>query len=181
MSCNAPQNRRVKKEKQPAGSRLQREIKQTKPFPSLAAEAALSLLRTADALWRQATLLLEPHGLTPQQYNVLRILRGAGVAGLPTLEIGTRLIEETPGVTRLVDRLVEKGLVRRGRGPSDRRQVLCFATAEALDLLARLDDDVRHLDEAHLAPLGERRLRQLVDALDEIRERARSAGRPAED
>lgn len=158
--------------KTPARGRLQHELRQTKPFPSLAAEATLGLLRTANVLWRQAARLLLPHGLTPQQYNVLRILRGAGESGLPTLEIGDRLIERTPGVTRLVDRLVGKGLVRRRSGPTDRRQVVCVATPAALDLLALLDGEVRRLHRDHLAFLGERRLRALVDALDEIRERA---------
>lgn len=164
--------------KKPAPGRLQREIRQTRPFPSLAAEATVGLLRTADVLWREAARRLAPHGVTPQQYNVLRILRGAGEAGLPTLEIGARLIERTPGVTRLVDRLVEKGLVRRQSGAADRRQVVCFATPAALDLLTLLDGEVRRLDEDHLAFLGERRLEALVDTLDEIRERAGEGATP---
>lgn len=148
---------------------VREEIRQTKPFSSLAAEAAVALVKTADALRRRGEKVLEPFGLTLQQYNVLRILRGAGEAGLPTLEIASRLIEETPGITRLLDRLEEKALIRRVRCPHDRRQVLCYAEPAGLELLRRLDAPVRRLDEDHVAPLGERRLRSLVDALDEIR------------
>src|ERR1700682_6278341 len=74
-------------------------------FRSREQQATLSLLRTADAVKRRRAQVIEPYGITPQQYNVLRILRGAGPSGLPTLTIGERMIEQTPGTTRLVDRL----------------------------------------------------------------------------
>src|SRR6185295_1524706 len=109
-------------------SALQREIRQTRPFRSRSQEAMLALLRTADQVHRSFARVVEPHGITLQQYNVLRILRGAGDAGLPTLEIGARMIERSPGVTRLIDRLEAKGWVRRERCPHDRRQVLCWIT-----------------------------------------------------
>src|ERR1700750_2732984 len=94
-------------------------------FHSREQEATLGLLRTAAAIKRSLAQVIEPHGITPQQYNVLRILRGAGAEGIPTLTIGERMIEQTPGVTRLLDRLEAKGLVARCRGEDDRRQVLC--------------------------------------------------------
>src|SRR6478752_1983616 len=98
----------------PAMSRsaLQEEIRQTRPFSSPSEEAAVALVRTADLLRRALTAVVDPHDITLQQYNVLRILRGAGVDGLPTLEIASRMVEHAPGVTRLLDRLQGKGLVR---------------------------------------------------------------------
>src|SRR5215470_7514740 len=96
-------------------------------------------MRTADLVRRHATALIEPQGITLQQYNVLRILRGAGADGLPTLEVADRMIEQTPGVTRLLDRLEAKQLVRRQRCPKDRRQHLCWITPKGLALLRKLD------------------------------------------
>src|SRR5258706_12493191 len=87
------------------------ELKQTKPFPSKRQEAAVALLRTADVIRRLFGAVVEPKGITVQQYNVLRILRGAGEPGLPTLDIAERMIETTPGITRLIDRLETKKLV----------------------------------------------------------------------
>src|SRR5947209_9299865 len=103
-------------------------------FRSREQEATLGLLRTADAMKRSLAQVIEPHGITPQQYNVLRILRGAGPDGLPTLSIGGRMIEQTPGVTRLVDRLVRKDLVARNPCAKDRRRVFCRITPKGLDL-----------------------------------------------
>ncbi len=151
-------------------SRIYEELQQTRPFPSLAAEAAVGILKTADVLRRAGSRLLAPHGLTLQQYNVLRILRGAGDQGLATLEIAGRLIEEAPGITRLLDRLEEKNLIRRERRLADRRQVLCFATPEGLALLTRLDRPILGLDEGRLKHLDDARLRKLIDTLDGIRE-----------
>jgi DNA-binding MarR family transcriptional regulator len=152
-------------------SRIQRELKQSKPFPTRAEEAAVSLLRTADMLRRMIGALIEPEGITAQQYNVLRILRGAGEAGLPTLDIAERMIEQTPGITRLVDRLEAKSLVRRDRCPTDRRQVFCRITPAALELLARLDDPVSRIDRGALTALGNRELDSLVAMLDRAREK----------
>ncbi|MDQ3280061.1 MAG: MarR family transcriptional regulator [Acidobacteriota bacterium] len=148
---------------------LQRELKQNKPFVSAAQEAAVSLLRTSDLVRRSIADVVEPQGITPQQYNVLRILRGAGTEGLPTLEIAQRMVEQTPGITRLIDRLELKRLVLRERCPTDRRQVFCRITKEGTALLARLDEPVRIAEELALAALSPRQLQQLVTLLDRTR------------
>ncbi len=150
-------------------SRLQQEIKQTKPFRSTAQEATLGLLRTTDVLRRRMAALIEPHGITGQQYNVLRILRGAGSEGLPTLEIAERMIEQAPGVTRLLDRLETKRLVHRERCPEDRRQVTCRITTSGLTLLGRLDEIVNGADEMMLQDLTPAEQKQLIRLLDRIR------------
>jgi len=145
------------------------EIKQTRPFASPADEAVVTLLRTADALRTTLSAVVEPHGITLQQYNVLRILRGAGEAGLPTLEIAARMIEHNPGITRLVDRLEAKKLVRRERCPHDRRQVLCYATPLALRALRDIDGPLERAGERAVAGLGRARLSELVRLLDAVR------------
>lgn len=148
---------------------IQREIKQGKAFPAATAEATVSLLRTADLVRRAVSAVVEPHGLTLQQYNVLRILRGAGERGLPTLEIVERMVEQTPGITRLIDRLETKKLVVRERCKIDRRQVFCRITKEGLALLARLDQPLREAEDVALSPLTARQLSQLNDLLDLVR------------
>lgn len=148
---------------------LQDEIQQNKPFGSKAKEAALALLRTIDMMKRSWAEILEPHGVTLQQYNVLRILRGAGEGGLPTLEIAERMIEQAPGITRLLDRLEAKGLVSRERCPTDRRQVTCRIAKPGLTLLAALDPIVDALDDSMLGNLTRTELRQLIHLLDRIR------------
>lgn len=130
----------------------------------------MALLRTADLLRRTMSSIFDPHDLTPQQYNVLRILRGAGERGLPTLEIAERMVEQTPGITRLIDRLEAKKLVRRERCKSDRRQVFCQISASGLALLARLDADVRASHLAVLGALDEAELDRLLETLDRTRE-----------
>ena len=129
----------------------------------------MALLRTADVVRRFIARVLEPYGITPQQYNVLRILRGAGSEGLPTLTIGERMIEEAPGVTRLLDRLEAKGMVRRQRCPEDRRQVLCFAEPSGLELLGRIDDAMNEADAAALGQLSDEDKAQLIRLLDAVR------------
>lgn len=149
----------------------QRAIQQKKPFRSDGQEAFVALLLTAEALrWPVQDLLASRSELTMQQYNVLRILRGAGRDGLPTLEIGARMIERTPGVTRLVDRLEAKGLVARERSADDRRQVRCTITGEGLALLRELDRPVDALDERLFAALAPAELRQLIELLDRVRD-----------
>lgn len=151
-------------------SKIAIEIKQKKPFATVYAEAAVALLRTADMVRRHIEASIAPCGVTPQQYNVLRILRGAGRDGLPTLEIANRMIEQAPGITRLIDRLEEGGLVERQRCREDRRQVLCRITTAGLALLAGLDVPVNDADHNALAALSSKDVRQLLALLDAVRE-----------
>jgi MarR family transcriptional regulator, organic hydroperoxide resistance regulator len=149
-------------------SPILREIRQSKPFRSKGQEVLVALLRTADVVRRAISRVLEPYDITPQQYNVLRILRGAGEQGLPTLEIADRMIEQAPGVTRLLDRLEAKGWVRRQRCPEDRRQVLCWLTPAGLDLVTQLDEPVESADAeavAELSPEDQDHLLRLLDAV----------------
>lgn len=138
-------------------------------FRSREQQATLCLLRTADAIKRGLAQVIEPHGITPQQYNVLRILRGAGTDGLPTLTIGERMIEQTPGVTRLVDRLERKGLVARTPCPKDRRRVFCRITPKGLDLLVELDEPVNRCDAHAVSILPSSDLDSLITLLDRVR------------
>jgi DNA-binding MarR family transcriptional regulator len=151
-------------------TRIQQELKQTRPFARKAEEAAVSILRTADMLRRSMTTVIEPFGITAQQYNVLRILRGAGERGLPTLEIVERLVEETPGITRLIDRLEAKGLVVRERCKTDRRQVFCQITRAGVALLAQLDAPLAAAQEQTIGQLKKRDLTQLVELLEVARQ-----------
>lgn len=128
----------------------------------------IAILHSADRLRRQATEMLAPHDITLQQFNVLRILRGARPDGLCTLTIAERMIEETPGITRLIDRLEKKGLVRRVRSEEDRRQVWCRITPAGERLLARLDDPVEAFDRAAvhgLSPADQDHLTTLLGQL----------------
>ena len=145
------------------------EIQQRRPFRSASQEATLGLLRTSDVLRRFLAKVLEPAGITQQQYNVLRILRGAGEEGLPTLSIADRMVEQTPGITRLIDRLERKGWVERRRTAEDRRRVVCTLTASGLELLNQLDDPMNEADDSCLAMLTQEQQHQLIDLLDQIR------------
>jgi DNA-binding MarR family transcriptional regulator len=146
------------------------ELKQTRPFPSKAQEVAVGLMRTADVLRRLVGSIVEPQGITLQQYNVLRILRGAGKDGLPTLDIAERMIETAPGITRLIDRLETKKLVTRERCPTDRRQVFCRITKSGLTLLDKLDAPMIEAADSALGHLKKHELASLIDLLDRTRE-----------
>jgi DNA-binding MarR family transcriptional regulator len=152
-----------------ATSRLQQELQQKKPFRSLAHEATVGLARTADMSRRHFEAMLEPHGITSTQYNVLRILRGAGTAGIPTLDVADRMVEQAPGITRLLDRLEAKGLVRRERCADDRRRVLCWAAPKGLRLLDALDAPVDATENEQMSPLSDAEKRELIRLLDAIR------------
>lgn len=144
---------------------------QARPSHSSTQEALLSLLRTADAAKRRFADLFARAGVTFQQYNVLRILRGAMPEGLPTLDIGDRMIERTPGVTRIVDRLERKGWVSRTRDTGDRRRVYCCISAEGLDLLASLDPAVNEIDSGIFEGVADADVKRLAELLDELRAR----------
>jgi DNA-binding MarR family transcriptional regulator len=151
-------------------SRIQEEIKQKRPFRTRRQEASVALLRTADVVKRRMAQVIEPAGVTLQQYNVLRILRGSGEGGIATLEIARRMIEQTPGITRLLDRLENKRLVRRERCPTDRRQVLCWITDSGLQVLGELDVTVDQADASVLQMLAADEVARLIELLDSIRE-----------
>ena len=152
----------------PPKSVVQRETGQHRPVRSSSEEALVALLRTADVVQRQLANVIEPHGITLQQYNVLRILRGGGADGLPTLAIRDRMIEQAPGITRLLDRLERAGLVRRERSSPDRRQVVCHGTPRGLELLRKLDEPVAAADEAVFAALRPDERRALVRLLGRV-------------
>lgn len=128
----------------------------------------LAILQTADRLKRGGAVMLEPHDLTLQQFNVLRILRGARPDGLCTLTIAERMIEQTPGITRLIDRLEKKELVRRVRSDSDRRQVWCRITPAGERVLARLDESVEAYDRTAVRDLSPADQDQLVEFLGRL-------------
>lgn len=150
-------------------SALRDELKQTRPFNSTAHEAVVSILRTAAVVQRLSSQVVEPGGVTIQQYNVLRILRGAGEAGLPTLAIRDRMVEEAAGITRLLDKLEGAGLVVRERSTPDRRQVLCQITPAGLAVLANLDEPINQMTLDALAMLDESERKTLVELLGAVR------------
>ena len=153
--------------------RLLSEIKQTKPFALPELEAFLNLVRSADALVREVAAVLKPSGLSGVQYNVLRILRGAGAGGLPCGEIAARLVTHDPDITRLIDRLEARGLVVRARDAADRRVVVVriTATGEALAGDNELSRALNDLHRAQFARLEPAHLTQLIDLLELSRER----------
>ena len=156
----------------PGGGRasaVQAEIRQSRPFRSTAQEATIALLRTASVVGRAIARVLEPSGLSLAQYNALRIVRGAGAGGIPTLAIRERMIEEGTTITRLLDKLEDAGLLRRERELPDRRRVICYTTDAGKRLLDELDPLVDASDEAAVAALDRRQLEQLVSLLDAIR------------
>ena len=145
------------------------ELQQSRPFRSESQEATIALMRTSSVVGRRFARIVEPHGISLAQYNVLRILRGAGDEGLPTLAIRDRMIEEGSTVTRLLDKLEASGLVTRSRCRPDRRQVLCLITEQGKALLLKLDPLVDAADQAAVAMLSPETRRQLIDILAQIR------------
>jgi DNA-binding MarR family transcriptional regulator len=151
---------------------LREELQQTRPFHSPAHEAVVSILRTAAVLHRHIAQVVEPGGVTAQQYNVLRILRGAGEAGLTAGDVGERMVTRDPDVTRLLDRLETRGLAERSRCTEDRRVVWTRITAAGVAAIAPLDEPVNDLHLRSLGHLGAERLGTLIELL----EAARGAG-----
>ena len=158
----APSSRR------PAGL-LQRDLHQSVPFASLHAEAFLNLLRTSDHLQRKLRLTLKPYSITDTQYNVLRILRGAGPNPLPCSEIGERLISQVPDITRLLDRMERAKLIQRERDHKDRRMVLSRITAAGLAKLRDLDGIAERSVETMLQHLTRQDLFHLIALLEDAR------------
>lgn len=151
-------------------STVYHEIHQTKPFRSLEEEVYIALRLTSQVMdqpWVRH--LRKTEGISPSQYNLLRILRGAGPDGRTMREIADRMINRDPDVTRLADRTVKLGLARRMRDTEDRRVVKLFITEKGLRMLARLDDAVSVFLKQVLGGLGPKRLKMLRDLLSDAR------------
>ena len=148
---------------------LKKEIRQTKPFKSLSQEAFLNLQRTSDFLLRKAASELKPYGITPPQFNVLRILRGAGSKGLITREIGERMITAVPDVTRMLDRIEALGLIYRERGLEDRRLVTVCITDSGLKLLSDLDVVFKDFHKVLFEACSEQEITELIGILEKVR------------
>jgi len=136
----------------------------------LAQEVFLDIMRTAEVLRKDLEELLKQSGLSSTQYNVLRILRGAGTGGCTCQEIIDRMVNRDPDMTRLLDRLEDRGLVTRARSQADRRVVRSYLTEEGLGMVEALDNPVANLHREQLGHLGEERLRALADSLRVLRQ-----------
>ncbi len=156
---------------------IHHEIRQTKPFRSLQEQLVINLMRTTRAIeesWIQ--YLKRSEGISQSQYNILRILRGARPKAVKISEISDRMITRDPDVTRLVDRLIKQGLVRRERDTEDRRVVLVEITGAGLAMLARLDEPAGEYTEGAMAGLKPAELRTLDSLLNEVRAGVRPIG-----
>jgi DNA-binding MarR family transcriptional regulator len=148
--------------------KLQHELKKKRPFESPEQEAALGVLRTGDRLQIRFARLLRGHGLTPSQYNVLRILRGEGQP-LPILEIASRTITVVPGITGLIDRLERAGFVNRVRCEKDRRVIYVALADHGTKTLAALDEPLAALHRKLLGHLSRAELQELIRLLEKVR------------
>lgn len=150
-------------------SKLQKELRKKRPFESLEQEAALNVLRTNDQLQIRFARLFRDYGLTPAQYNILRILRGEGKP-LPILEIAERTITVVPGITGLIDRLEQAGLVHRERSVDDRRVIYVAITDKATKALRQLDQPILELHRSLMGHLSQADLKELSRLLEKVRE-----------
>ena len=148
---------------------LAREIKQTRSFPSLEGEAGLNILRTSEVLYDRLNIELKKLDLTFTQYNVLRILRGAGAKGVSCSQLAERMIVRDPDVTRLLDRIEKRGYVERKRSEQDRRILTVRLSAAGLKQLQAADWPVREVMESSLRKLGKDALSQLIQDLETVR------------
>lgn len=150
-------------------SKLGKELKQEKPFRSPAHEAVVGLLRTAAVMRHSFSGVFGGEDISLEQYNVLRILRGAE-RGLPTLDVADRLVEPNPAITRLLDKLESKQLIVRQRCSQDRRRVFCTITSKGLQLLKRLDPKLDLSGERCVAKFTAAELAQLSSFLERVRQ-----------
>jgi len=144
-------------------------IDQSKPFRSLQSEAIVSLLFTVDRVREVALGPLREHALSAEQYNVLRILRGRGPGGLSTYAVAKRMVSRAPNITRLVDKLVAKSLLRRAPSLDDRRVTNLEIAGEGLRLLSRLDGPIERSTRRAMEGLSEEEIRTFLDLLARIR------------
>jgi len=155
----------------PRKSPLAVALKQNRPFASLQQEAFLSILRTASELSHAAEKFLREFDITQPQYNVLRILRGAGAEGLCRNEISARMVAATPDMSRLLDRMERSGWITRERDENDRRQVSTFITDSGRKLLATVEGPVHEQTHRLLEGVKSSDLKMLLDVLAQIRSR----------
>lgn len=148
---------------------LEKELKQTKPFSSAEEAVALAIAVTSEHLRTIAVELFKSYDLTPTQYNVLRILRGAGPSGLNCREIGERMITRDSDITRMLDRLEARGLISRERQTDDRRVVLTLISDAGLKLLAELDGPVAKMNNRALGHMSRKELETLSQLLKKAR------------
>ena len=154
------------------GGKLAKEIRQTKPFSSREEEAYLNLGRTFEFLQARVAGLLKQYQLTPVQYNMLRILRGAGAEGVTCTQAFERMLSPDPDITRLLDRMEARKLMRRERSREDRRVVVSWIAPAGEALLAAIDQPLRDLLKAALGHIGQRRLGELIETLEALRKEA---------
>lgn len=152
-------------------NRLKDEIRQNKPFSGLEEEALLNIRRTSGYVEHVTQQVLKKHGLTDSQYNVLRILRGAGPDGLRCSDIGERMITPDPDITRLISRLQQRKLVGRHRDTRDRRVVHIRISPAGSSTLQDLDPVVEASGKAMLGHLSQDKLTLLIELLEEVRQR----------
>src|SRR5262245_56036104 len=147
---------------------IRERIQQSRAFQNPVSEAVVSLMVAADHLDQVANAVCQRHGLTSDQYNLLRILRGVHPEGHPRCEIARRMIHRSPDVTRMLDRLVRQGVVSRARNPEDRRESIATITGAGLALLEQVDPELQRAQAEVTSALSEpelRRLSRLCDAL----------------
>lgn len=150
---------------------LREEIQQTKPFRSSYEEAVLNIVRTASILADDAAQLFKPWGITPAQYNVLRILKGSDAEGLCRNEVRDRMLTRMPDMTRMLDRMEEAGLVERIRDSKDRRHVTTHITTTGKKLLKDLESVVAEKQKEMLGHMSEKDLSALAQLLTKARNR----------
>jgi DNA-binding MarR family transcriptional regulator len=149
---------------------LQAEIKQSVPFRRPVTEAMLSVLRTAAVIEHKIGEVLKPYGLTGTQYNVLRILRGAGADGLCGRDIGERMVSNVPDVPRMLERMESMKLIARQRDPEDRRHVTARITQKGLDLLSKVQPHLEQVENDRLKGLDEVQVKAVIAGLAAMRE-----------
>jgi DNA-binding MarR family transcriptional regulator len=152
---------------------LEKEIRQSKPFASVEGEAALNILRTAEFVFEKLNAVLKTFDLTFTQYNVLRILRGAGDQGIPCSELAERMIARDPDITRLLDRMERRSLIKRARQSNDRRVVLASIGVAGLRLLEESQMPMRRIMLDMMGKLGKAGLHSLIGLLEEVRAESR--------
>ena len=151
-------------------AKLAAELRQNKPFARPEEEALLNLLRTHEFIQQRQTEFFKRFQLTPTQYNILRILRGAGKDGITCARAAERMVAADPDITRLLDRLEARKLIRRERGSQDRRVVISRITADGLELIETIDKPLAEFLKRHMGRAGRKKLGELIEILESIRE-----------